>query len=285
MEQEILNLLNDVSNTDIDKLTDDEVKEISDKLHDIRRRTNPLSSNINTTGDEELLFLYTPMSRDYMNKLIITAIIGYINRACDEWGVPDSVPVVPVYDYIKNPSLINPPNPVNDDTKVDPELLKEYEINKEQMGKRLVVKEFIEYLFQYDPDENVRSAYSPNKKDPERKIVITPASHMALYMEEKRVKGKRKIDKREIRNATNNLEYLNKSVKTKEEINKNSESDTTEEKKYIKESVYKISSKNGGFRLVKRKIKCTKSEYAEYIKKKNMIKKKLIDIDKDDFIE
>ena len=163
MDQEIQKLLDNANNIDINELTEEELKDISEQWHAIRRKTNPLASNIEDNSEnEQLLFMFTPLYRDYLAKFVLTSVIGYINRACDEWLVPDGVPVTPVYDYIKDPSLIDSPESVDDKNAVDPELLKEYELNKKQMEKRIIVKEFIEYIFQYDPDEHIRSAYSHN---------------------------------------------------------------------------------------------------------------------------
>jgi hypothetical protein len=96
---------------------------------------------------------------------------------CDEWHVPDGIPIIPVYDYVKNPDSINDfEKGLN-----KPEILrKEIDSNKEWMKKRVVVKEFLEEMFQYNPDAHVRSSYQPQVKDTERKIVKTPAAQLAV---------------------------------------------------------------------------------------------------------
>ena len=42
-------------------------------------------------------------------------------------------------------------------------------------------KEFLEDMFQYNPDYHVRSAYKPNPNDPERNIIDSPAGHLAIH--------------------------------------------------------------------------------------------------------
>jgi len=287
MNDELQKLLDEANDVNISELTEDQLKTINNKWHKLRRKTNPLSSNIDVHSgkNEQLLFMFVPMYRDYITKFMVTAIIGYMNRACDEWGVPDGVPVIPVYDYIDNPSLIDPPQPVNDNTEVDAELLNDYKNNRKQMEKRVIIKEFIEYIFQYDPDEHIRSAYSPNSNDPERKLVITKASRMAVYMENRRIKRKKKLDKKEAKEEEKKFDDFNK-------VAENNDIKTAEKEKklYVKDVVQKIKSrsKKGGFKLVKRKIKCTKIEYDEYIRKKEFTQlkreKKLLTHD-DDFIK
>lgn len=44
----------------------------------------------------------------------------------------------------------------------------------EDMTKRIVVREFLDYMFKYNPDQHVRGAYGFNPLDPTRKEVKTP---------------------------------------------------------------------------------------------------------------
>lgn len=34
-------------------------------------------------------------------------MIAFLNRMCDEWHVPDDIPVIPVYEYLDDPSKID----------------------------------------------------------------------------------------------------------------------------------------------------------------------------------
>ena len=192
---DFLKEINEIDLETIKNMTDDQRKIISDKIHNLRKKNNPYASNIEGVKEEQLMFMFTPVYRDYLVKFIMTSVIGYLNRACDEWKVPDGVPVVPVYDYINNEKLIDSPKPVGNNA-VDKDLLDSYKENKEHMKKRIIIKEFLEYLFQYDPDEHVRSAYSPNMKDPERNLIVTPSSRMAVYMENRRINAKKKSNQK-----------------------------------------------------------------------------------------
>jgi len=189
MADEIESLLNEIDGLSIDDLGEEELAKLSEKIQAVRVKTNPYATKIDVAHDQQLLFMFTPMYRDFLSKLLMTANIGYLNRTCDEWEVPANVPVVAAEDYIDNPSLLADPEPVNDTTPVDSEMLKNYRKAREQMKKKIIVKEFLEHVFQYNPDKHVRSAYKPNPNDPERRPVITPASKMAVYMEKKRLMG------------------------------------------------------------------------------------------------
>lgn len=48
------------------------------------------------------------------------------------------------------------------------------------MQKRVVVKEFLEEFFQFNPDKHVRSSYKPQPKDLARNVIGTPAANLAI---------------------------------------------------------------------------------------------------------
>jgi hypothetical protein len=127
-----------------------------------------------------------------MEKLITTSMIGYLNRCCDEWHVPDDIPVIPVYDYIDNPNKMDEyTKDWGELTEKTKEKLKE---NEEWMKKRIIVKEFLEELFQYNPDAHVRSSYKPNTKDLERQVIKTPAAMLSIdELKRKNIKFKNEM--------------------------------------------------------------------------------------------
>ncbi len=158
-------------------MDDDTLKLLPTELVDsIRKRISPYGNVISSTPKKIITMCHTNLREKYMKRYLITAMIGFLNRACDEWCVPKSVPVVSVYDYVKNPKLIDPP----DDVKLAVDTKEDYESNAKMMQKRIIVKEFLEDMFQYDPDLHVRSAYKPCPKDPQRKILNTPAAKRAI---------------------------------------------------------------------------------------------------------
>jgi len=167
--KQLSKLLEELSEESINKLTDEEVLEL-------RKQLNPYGRTIE--GSNKILtFSYTDLQFEYVKKLIVTTMIGFLNRMCDEWRVPDGIPVVPVYEYLKEPNKLDD----FEKTLQKPELMRNsLNENKMNMQKRIAIKEFLEDMFQYNPDIHVRSAYKPNPLDPERNILETPAAHLAI---------------------------------------------------------------------------------------------------------
>lgn len=147
-----------------------------DRVIDLRKKLNPYGRTVEGS-DNYLTFSFTNLSEKYMEKLIMTALIGYLNRSCDEWHVPDGIPIVPVYDYMENPSILTDKFK---DWKIHEQLQKDIDENNEWMQKRMVVKQFLEEMFQFNPDVHVRSSYKPKPKDISRRIIDTPAANVAI---------------------------------------------------------------------------------------------------------
>lgn len=162
----------------LDELNEESIANMSnDEVLELRKKLNPYGRTIE--GSNKILtFSYTDLQFEYTKKIITTTMIGFLNRMCDEWRVPDGIPVIPVYDYVKDPSKIDD----FEKTLQNPEVMrKDLELNKVNMQKRVIVKEFLEDMFQYNPDLHVRSAYKPNPADYERNIINTPAGQLAIY--------------------------------------------------------------------------------------------------------
>jgi len=162
----------------LDELDDESLSKMSEtEILELRKQLNPYGRTIEGS-DKILTYSYTDLRHEYLKKLITTSMIGYLNRMCDEWKVPDGIPVVPVYEYIQNPEKLD----AFEKTLNNPEVMrKDLELNKKYMAKRVIIKEFLEDMFQYNPDFHVRSAYRPNVNDPERSLINTPAGHLAIY--------------------------------------------------------------------------------------------------------
>jgi hypothetical protein len=169
--EELEHLLETIDEEMLDKMSDTEVLEM-------RKKLNPYSTSIQTP-DKVLCFSYTDLGGTYLRKILTTSMIGFLNRMCDEWQVPTGVPVIPVYDYVKDPELLNEfENGLKDPTS---QLLDDIKENKKMMAKRVIVKEFLEEYLQYNPDIHVRSGYRPNPKDLDRNILETPAAKLAIH--------------------------------------------------------------------------------------------------------
>lgn len=133
-------------------------------------------------ADKYLTFSFTNLTGAYQTKLLLTSMIGYQFRANDEWEVPDDVQVFPVYDYYKakqeGRDLID--EHYKKFKEISPKLQKSIDATKEKMKERVIVRKFLEYLYQFDPDRHVRSAYRPQPRDKNRVILETPAAKLAI---------------------------------------------------------------------------------------------------------
>jgi hypothetical protein len=175
---ELVNLLNEISPENLAKLPDDIILSL-------RKKLNPYGRTIEGSN-ETLAFSFTNLQQKYMEKFLMTSMVGFLNRMNDEWNVPDGLPVISVEDYNETPSLLNPPDKKDGSAVTDKKLLDEYRENWRQMQKRCVVKEFLAHMFQYNPDKHVRSAYRPNPADEDRKPLTTPAAKLAVKVLKKR---------------------------------------------------------------------------------------------------
>jgi hypothetical protein len=162
----------------LDELDEDSLATMSDtEVLELRKKLNPYGRTIEGS-DKILTYSYTDLQFEYTKKIITTTMIGFLNRMCDEWHVPDGIPVIPVYEYVKDPTKLDE----FEKTLQKPELMrKQLDENKVAMQKRVIIKEFLEDMFQYNPDYHVRSAYKPNLKDDERQLIDTPSAHLAIY--------------------------------------------------------------------------------------------------------
>ena len=162
----------------LDELDDESLAKMPDAdVLELRKQLNPYGRTIEGS-DKILTYSYTDLRHEYLKKILLTGMVGFLNRMCDEWKVPDGIPVIPVYDYVKDPSKLDE----FEKTLKDPEFMrKDLDLNKTYMAKRVAIKEFLEDMFQYNPDFHVRSSYKPNLDDPERKIIDTPAGQLAIY--------------------------------------------------------------------------------------------------------
>lgn len=227
---------------------------IKDKIAEARKDLNPYSRIIEGS-DNILSFSFTPMQKDYQTKLLTTGMIAYLNRACDEYHCPKNVPVVSVYDYVQNPSLIDPPEPADPNVGLLPDIKEAYEENRKWMEHRVIIKQFLEEVFRYDPDRDVSSAYKPNLKDPERSVVKTPSAQLAVLMEAKRVRRSKKTTMKEKKEAKELVDEYKKVVETS----------PVEEKKTEHEYIKILKGRDGKEMKVKRKVLCTDSEFQDMV--------------------
>lgn len=159
------------------ELKDDDLKLLPpDKILELRKKLNPYGRTIKGS-DKYLNFSITQIHHEYWRKLIVSAVVGFLNRACDEWKVPKSIPVVKVYEYLDNPSALDTPQIILDK---DPKGTAEWEFNRQWMQKRIIVKEFLEEFFQFNPDEHTKSGYIPHRADKSRAPIKSKAADLAV---------------------------------------------------------------------------------------------------------
>ena len=159
-------------------LSDKELAELpTEKILEIKKQLNPYGRTI-AGSNKYLNFSITQITHEYWKKFITTSMIGFLNRMCDEWKVPNGVPVISVYKYLEDPTTLD--TPTHTIEKNNESLMYDYEFNRRWMEKRIVVKEFLEEMFQFNPDEHVRSGYRPNYKDTTRTPLETMAARIAV---------------------------------------------------------------------------------------------------------
>lgn len=174
----------------VDSLTDEQVTEL-------RKKINPYGKTVEN-GDKLTCLSITNLSEQYMKKFLMTSLIGFLYRQCDEHKMDDGEPVVPMDDFelfmekynqakeaatesARWMSEFNTNKGVcsNDDDEDNERVIKENALLLEHQRvldrfdgfkSRLVVRKFLDTLFQYNPDYHVRSAYSENPLDPERVV-------------------------------------------------------------------------------------------------------------------
>lgn len=223
LANELEGLLQELTMEDLAELPDD-------KILEFRKKLNPYGRTIEGS-DKYLNFSITQISHKYWEKFLTTALIGYLNRMNDEWKVPEGVPVVPVYDYLEDSSKLDTPQNILD--KDYKKAIDDYEFNREWMKKRIIVKEFLEEMFQFNPDEHVRSAHRPNLKNKRRKPINTQAGQL----------------------VTKHLQATDKEFASDMALKKDLESSTNAEKKLVEKIVVKtIKGRDGKTRTIKKTV-------------------------------
>lgn len=184
----------------LDKMTDEQISEL-------RKRINPYGRTIEG-NDKYTCLSITNLSEQYMKKFLATSLIGFLYRQCDEYLVDDGEPTIPLDDYntymTKYEEITRKAFSAKEwFYKFSKEHKKNEPLSIEQkamvlenqrhldradgFSKRIVVRNFLNNLFQFNPDKHVRSAYSDNPLDPER---VRPAQ-----VSDKKVKKSVKVIK------------------------------------------------------------------------------------------
>ena len=174
---ELLNLVRSDTNL-VDSLTDDQVTTLRTKL-------NPYGRTIEGS-DKYSCVSITNISEQYTKRFLMTSLIGFLYRRCDEYELDDGEPPTHLDDFDKfmerYTDAVN--QAMNAKKKLSEIETDEENLSNEQKSqivfynkliergegfkKRLIVRQFLNTLFEYNPDMHVRSAYADNPLDPER---------------------------------------------------------------------------------------------------------------------
>ena len=159
----------------IDSLSEEEVSKLREHL-------NPYSKTIGS-GSAYTCMSAINMSERYMRRFTMTSLVGYLYRQVDEYKLADSEPTCPLDDYkffmksyqtaasdaVESIEWMRA-NPDAVTTSVEYNLHKHRITRAEGFQERLIVRKFIDNLFQFNPDKHVRSAFAENPLDPERVV-------------------------------------------------------------------------------------------------------------------
>jgi hypothetical protein len=173
----------------VDGLTEDQVT-------GLRKKLNPYGSTINGKDDLTCMSV-TNLSEQYMKRFLMTSLIGFLYRQCDEYELDDGEPPCHLDDYdafmLKYTDAVESAKDsrewldefltlfnggafteemLSGEQKAERLIHRRIISRGEGFKKRLVVRQFLDGLFQFNPDKHVRSAYSSNPLDPER---VAPA--------------------------------------------------------------------------------------------------------------
>lgn len=155
-----------------------------DEVVELRKRANPYGQAVNIDGkyqNLEFAYSFINLKEEYMKKLLMTSMVGYMFKRACEWGVPEN-------DYTSHPLDIDKDEVTTkfiEENLIDGKVVLREE-EPENVGggvdvnnvesftnkfKRRVVYDFLMDAFSYDADKHVSSAYMENPDDPERRPI------------------------------------------------------------------------------------------------------------------
>jgi hypothetical protein len=156
-----------------------------DEVIEIRQALNPYGTAINLENNTGKYFAYSfiNLREEYLKKFLMTSLIGYLFKRCDEWGVPDGDYVVPIEDF--NQEQITrefiEENVVNGKVVLRQEAVAgvsggenfSQEETAANRYRRMIISQFLNEMFTFNPDKHVRSAYKKNPEDKTRNKLKT----------------------------------------------------------------------------------------------------------------
>ena len=84
-----------------DELDEESINTLDEeKVVEMRKKMYPYGRTIEGS-DKVLTFCVTDLDKKFKQRLLMTSLVGFLNRKLDEWHVPDGIPVTTVYEYAK----------------------------------------------------------------------------------------------------------------------------------------------------------------------------------------
>jgi hypothetical protein len=160
----------------VDNLTEEQVTQL-------RKNLNPYGRSLKSKSKLTCLSI-TNLREQYERKYLMTSLIAFLYRQCDEYSLSEGEPVTSMDDFDsfmiefdraitdanKSISLLEKVNKKDHSIENKAFIIEHNRIIERGEGfkKRLLVRQFLDSLFQFNPDMHVKSAYADNPLDPER---------------------------------------------------------------------------------------------------------------------
>jgi len=162
----------------IDTLSDEKIVELSKKL-------NPY--NVKLGDDKYTCLSVIDLDMKYKRRFLMTSLIGFLFKQCEEYRLDDcEAPNGDIKTYKKDYELAKQWLSANPEPPADSEKLIKYKGDKlkalkcveyySNILKRHTVKEFLDSIFKFNPDEHVTNSYGFNPLDPSRNKLATESS-------------------------------------------------------------------------------------------------------------
>jgi hypothetical protein len=140
----------------------------------------------------------------------MTSLIGFMYRQGDEFGVPQGDMVTPVeeLDVLQITKDFIQDNVIDGKVVIKPEVKPSVSGDSQEESiankyKRVVIREYLDSLFQTNPDKHVRSVYRRNESDTTRRKLKPGARKPVLNRKEEQSATPAEIAKSEYRRMTN----------------------------------------------------------------------------------
>lgn len=115
---------------------------------------------------------YTNYTQEWAQGYTQCAMVAYLFRSLSEYKVPADVPAISIQDY-KDGKIVTPPS-------LDAQQQQKWDATLAEMKDKVAIYDFLKHVFDYNPDQHVRSCVRSNTKDEERKLPNTIAMKRAV---------------------------------------------------------------------------------------------------------